>query len=73
MAYSYGVTDGKIALTAVAREPFGTDVDQQIQAMAIEQQAANGGRAVAEFRSYQVAGLAALARGLAAESSSGLE
>lgn len=30
-------------------------------------------RAVAEFRSYQVAGLAALARGLAAESSSGLE
>jgi AcrR family transcriptional regulator len=30
-------------------------------------------RAVAEFRSYQVAGLAALARGLAEESSSGLE
>ena len=49
MAYSYGVTDGKIALQTVTREAFTGDVDQQIRAMAIQQQVSNGDRAVAEF------------------------
>jgi serralysin len=50
MDFSYGVTDGKVALPAATRQTFDSSVEQQIRAKAIENQAqADGVRTAAGF------------------------